>query len=77
MATDDNDLILQELLALRRDLATVLTNQEATALRLEQILAALETLLAALARPVEHPGDGSRSSETLRGLADLGRHKQE
>ncbi len=44
MALEDDKLIMQELLALRRDLATVLANQQAAALREETMIAALEAL---------------------------------
>lgn len=45
MALDDDKLVLQELLALRRDLATVLANQQVAVLRQENMIAALETFV--------------------------------
>jgi len=53
MANEDTELVMQELIAIRRDLATLLTGMEAAAMRQETIIAALEALRADLARTVE------------------------
>ena len=53
MADEDTELVMQELVAIRRDLATLLTGMEAAAVRQETIIAALEALRADLARTVE------------------------
>ena len=53
MADEDNELVMQELVAIRRDLATLLAGMEAAAVRQETIIAALEALRANLARTVE------------------------
>ena len=44
---------MQELVAIRRDLATLLAGMEAAAVRQETIIAALEALRAGLARVAE------------------------
>jgi hypothetical protein len=57
MAGGDIELVMQELVAMRRDLATLLTGMEAAAVRQEMIIAALEALRAGLARTVEASND--------------------
>ena len=59
MAIDDTELILQELLAMRRDLATLMVGMEAAAARQDTIVAALEVLLAGRSR-VAAPGGNRR-----------------
>jgi hypothetical protein len=53
MVGGDTELVMQELVAIRRDLATLLTGMEAAAVRQETIIAALEALRADLAQIVE------------------------
>jgi hypothetical protein len=53
MADGDTELVMQELVAIRHDLATLLTGMEAAAVRQETIVAAIEALRADLARTVE------------------------
>ena len=60
MADEDTELVMQELVAIRRDLATLLTGMEAAAVRQETIIAALEALRADLARTVEASDRGRR-----------------
>ena len=49
----DDPLVMQELVAIRRDLATLLAGMEAAAVRQETMIAALEALRAGLARVAE------------------------
>jgi hypothetical protein len=53
MVGGDTELVMQELVAIRRDLATLMAGMEASALRQETIVAALEALRADLAQIVE------------------------
>jgi hypothetical protein len=53
MVGGDTELVMQELVAIRRDLATLMTGMEAAAVRQETIIAALEALRADLARAAE------------------------
>jgi hypothetical protein len=53
MVGGDTELVMQELVAIRRDLATLMAGMEAAAVRQETIIAALEALRADLARIVE------------------------
>jgi hypothetical protein len=53
MVGGDTELMMQELVAIRRDLATLMAGMEASALRQETIVAALEALRADLAQIVE------------------------
>jgi hypothetical protein len=53
MVGGDTELVMQELVAMRRDLATLMAGMEAAAVRQETIIAALEALRADLARPAE------------------------
>ena len=64
MADEDTELVMQELVAIRRDLATLLTGMEAAAVRQETIIAALEALRADLARTVEARNGGRREPPT-------------
>ena len=64
MANEDTELVMQELVAIRRDLATLLTGMEAAAVRQETIIAALEALRADLARTVEASDRGRREPPT-------------
>ena len=53
MVGGDTELVMQELVAIRRDLATLMAGMEAAAVRQETIIAALEALRADLARTVK------------------------
>lgn len=53
MVGGDTELVMQELVAIRRDLATLMAGMEAAAVRQETIIAALEALQADLARAAE------------------------
>ncbi len=53
MVGGDTELVMQELVAIRRDLATLMAGMEASAVRQETIIAALEALRADLARAAE------------------------
>ena len=53
MVGGDTELVMQELVAIRRDLATLMAGMEAAAVRQETIIAALEALRADLARAAE------------------------
>ena len=63
MADEDTELVMQELVAIRRDLATLLTGMEGAAVRQETIIAALEALRADLARIVEASNGGRREPQ--------------
>ena len=54
----DTELVMEELVAIRRDLATLMAGMEAAAVRQETIIAALEALRADLTRTVE-AGNGA------------------
>jgi hypothetical protein len=69
MADGDTELMMQELVAIRRDLATLLTGMEAAAVRQETIIAALEALRADLARIVE-ASNGERLEPPVRHRLD-------
>jgi hypothetical protein len=53
MVGGDTELVMQELVAIRRDLATLMAGMEAAAVRQETIIAALEALRANPARAAE------------------------
>jgi hypothetical protein len=53
MVGGDTELVMQELVAIRRNLATLMAGMEAAAVRQETIIAALEALRADLARAAE------------------------
>jgi hypothetical protein len=53
MVRGDTEMVMQELVAIRRDLATLLAGMEAAAVRQETIVAALQALRADLARTVK------------------------
>ena len=53
MVGGDTELVMQELVAIRRDLATLMIGMEAAAVRQETIIAALEALRADLTRTAE------------------------
>ena len=53
MVSGDTELVMQELVVIRRDLATLMAGMEAAAVRQETIVAALEALRADLAQIVE------------------------